>query len=225
MMNRIDVNIIEMPLEITLVADRVLPEPPLPDALLALCAPTVVSKRSVVGPDVRAGKRFFDQTPTGLKVHVALGQRPKRVQMVRKDDISIELKWMPVADFFDAFHQKRDRLGLSEQRAAILGNQSKEESAAAHSCAPIAHRVLPMFVGSRKGSTQPTVLGLASARPNLRFYDSAGRVPLTIARSFGPNMRLSLSRRSVSHWRSAGPSVRAWSMVPSRTAMMRLAFR
>src|SRR5437879_238231 len=104
MMNRIDVNVIEMPLEITLIADRVLPEACLPDALLALCAPTLVSRGSAIGFDVRACECFFDQTSTSRKVRVAIWQRPKRMQVVRKDNVAIELKWMSVPDFIDAFH-------------------------------------------------------------------------------------------------------------------------
>jgi len=77
MMNGIDVNVIEMPLEITLIADRMLPESPLPDALLALCAPTLVSSGSAIDLDVRACKCFFHQAPTRRKICVAIGQRPK----------------------------------------------------------------------------------------------------------------------------------------------------
>jgi hypothetical protein len=112
MMNGIDVNVIEMPLEITLIADRMLPESPLPDALLTLCAPTLVSRGSVIGLDVRPRKCLFDQAPTRRKIRVAIGQRPKRMQMVRKDNIAIELKWMSLADFVEAFHQKRDGLSM-----------------------------------------------------------------------------------------------------------------
>jgi hypothetical protein len=114
MMNGIDVNVIEMLLEITLIADRMLPESPLPDALLALCAATLVSNGSAIGLDVRARKRFFDQTPTRRKIRVAIGQRPKRMQMVGKDNLAIELKWMSLADFGEAIQQKRDGLSVSE---------------------------------------------------------------------------------------------------------------
>jgi hypothetical protein len=136
MMNGIDVNVIQMPLEITLIADRMLLESHLPDALLALCAPTLVSSGSVIGLGVRARVRFFDQAH-------------------QRDNIAIELKWMSLVDFVEAFHKKRDGLSVSEQRAMILGDQREEENAAAHPCPPVAHLTLPIL------------LGLARARPNL----------------------------------------------------------
>src|SRR5438067_545320 len=102
MMNGIDVDVVEMFLEISLVADRVLPESPLPHALLAFCLPALVSRGSTIGLDVPARKRFLDQAPPSRKVHVPIRQRPKRVQMVRKDNIGIKLKRMAPADFADA---------------------------------------------------------------------------------------------------------------------------
>jgi hypothetical protein len=166
MMNGIDVNVIEMPLEITLIADRMLPESPLPDALLALRAPTFVSRGSTIRLDVRACKRFFDQAPARRKIRVAIGQRPKRMQMVRKDNIAIELKWMSLADFVEAFHQKHDGLSGSQQRATILGNQREEESAATNPCPSVAHLTLRIL------------LGLARARPNLHCAGSTAECHL-----------------------------------------------
>ena len=140
MMNGIDVNVIQMPLEITLIADRMLLESHLPDALLALCAPTLVSSGSVIGLGVRARVRFFDQAH-------------------QRDNIAIELKWMSLVDFVEAFHKKRDGLSVSEQRSTILGDQ--REIVAAHPCPSVAI------------STLPILLGLARARPNLQVLRRA----------------------------------------------------
>ena len=79
------------------------------------------------------------------------------MQMVRKDNIAIELKRMPLADFVEAFHQERDGLSVSEQRATILGDQREEESAAAHPYPSVTHLTVPIL------------LGLARARPNLQL--------------------------------------------------------
>jgi|SRR6516164_4756787 hypothetical protein len=81
----------------------------------------------------------------------------KAMQMVRKDNIAIELKRMPLADFVEAFHQERDGLSVSEQRATILGDQREEESAAAHPYPSVTHLTVPIL------------LGLARARPNLQL--------------------------------------------------------
>jgi hypothetical protein len=75
---------------------------------------------SAIGFDVRTRKRFFDQPPTCREARVAIGQRPKRVQMVRKDNVGIKLKRMAAANFVNALHQKRDGLSVAEQRTAIF---------------------------------------------------------------------------------------------------------
>jgi hypothetical protein len=69
-----------------------------------------------------------------------------------------------LADFVEAIYQKRDGLSVSEQRSTTLGDQREEESAAAAHPLPVYSASHASYlVGSRKGSTQPTVLRAASA--------------------------------------------------------------
>jgi hypothetical protein len=78
---RVEVGIIEMPREIVLVAQRMLPIPPLPNPALAFGG-------AAGGDPFNSGqtmrKPLVGQAPTRGEICIAIGQGPDRVQVIRQ---------------------------------------------------------------------------------------------------------------------------------------------
>jgi hypothetical protein len=72
----IEMNVIDVGLQITLVADCVFPKSGLPQ---------VFALRAVIVFNQRVGKPRFNQFPTYRKIMIACGERPHDVQMFRHD--------------------------------------------------------------------------------------------------------------------------------------------
>ena len=91
MLDRVPVNIIDVPLEIPVVANQVFPVSALPDAALA-------SFYAARGPSLTgrygARKPGFDQSPAGLVVRIAGRQSPNAVQVFGQDDHRIDFEGM-----------------------------------------------------------------------------------------------------------------------------------
>lgn len=88
-------NVINVPLEIPVVANQVFPVSALPDAALA-------SFYAARGPSVTgrygARKPCLDQSPAGLVVRIAGRQSPDAVQVLGQDDHRVDFEWMPALD-------------------------------------------------------------------------------------------------------------------------------
>ena len=91
MLDRIDMDVIDMTPTIVLIADRVLPITPLPDAALPLGG--TASRNRLTGCAV-ARKRRLNQPPARCKIPVALGERPDRMQMIRENNYRVDREWM-----------------------------------------------------------------------------------------------------------------------------------
>jgi len=79
-LHRIEVNVIEVTHEVVLVAQRMLPIPPLPNPALAFGG-AAGGDPFASGQSMRKGA--FDQTPAGGEIGIASGQRPDRVEVIR----------------------------------------------------------------------------------------------------------------------------------------------
>src|SRR5580704_13698453 len=101
-------NVIEVPGEIALIAQGVLPIAPLPYATLTL------SQSAFRNPLARRqGTRMhsFDMPPSCCKIGIAFRQRPDRMKMVRQYDDGIDREYMPDACVSKSRSQKIDMIG------------------------------------------------------------------------------------------------------------------
>ena len=80
--HRVVMHVIDMPLQINVVANLMLPETPLPDSFLASGNLAGRKPAAVRQP---AGKQSFDETPPPAEIRIAFRQSPYRVQMVRQN--------------------------------------------------------------------------------------------------------------------------------------------
>src|SRR5262249_21391489 len=82
MMDRVEVDVVQVGGEISVIADGVLPEAPLPDSMLSLGEPTGVPLWCSVRLQVGSRERLLDQTPARREFCVSFRQRPQRTQMI-----------------------------------------------------------------------------------------------------------------------------------------------
>jgi len=102
MMHGIDVNIIKVLCEIVLVRNGMFPEAALPNALFAFCAATLALKGSPICLDVGARECLFDQAPSCGEIEIPFRQGPDCVQVVRKNDVGVQLKRMTRTDLLNS---------------------------------------------------------------------------------------------------------------------------
>jgi hypothetical protein len=81
-LHRTEVNVIEVTHEVVLVAQRVLPIPPLPNTALAFGG---AASRVPFDSRQTVREAAFDQAPAGGEIRIAIGQRPDCMQMIGKD--------------------------------------------------------------------------------------------------------------------------------------------
>lgn len=91
----IEVNVVHMRRQIPLVADRVLPISPLPDAALATADH---DRRSRFTDAYAFRKPFLDRAPTAWEIGVVFRQCPQAVHVVGKHDPGVDLKGCAGAD-------------------------------------------------------------------------------------------------------------------------------
>ncbi len=92
MFDWIEMHIIDMPLQINIIANLMFPETPLPDSLLALRS---FAGRESFARRQCAGEQAFDQAPAPAEIGVTVRQSPYRVQVVRQHAHRHGLKGMP----------------------------------------------------------------------------------------------------------------------------------
>ena len=126
MLDRVDVDVVEMRGEIGFVADGVLLELPLPYALLAFGTPALAALKMLMCFEIAAGEPFLDQTPASGEVGVPHGQGPESMQVIGKDDVGIDLEGVTGADLLDGSQEQRHCRALFEQRAPVLGDELKK---------------------------------------------------------------------------------------------------
>jgi hypothetical protein len=79
MFDRIPMDIIHVPVEVSVVSDQVLPESALPDTTLALIEPTL---RNPFGLRDSSGEPAFYQGPSYREIRIAGRKRPNTMKMV-----------------------------------------------------------------------------------------------------------------------------------------------
>lgn len=126
MFERIDVAIFNMPRVVSLIADQMLPEPPLPDAAFA-ARPANRADPFLFWQRFR--KAALDQPPAGRKIAVAGWQRPDSVQMVGQDDKCVDSEGMTLPRRGDRLAQAGNL--VHEQGLPPLQQVDREEKASA----------------------------------------------------------------------------------------------
>ena len=87
--DRVVMDVIAVDVEIPLIANRVFPEPALPDAPFAFLLP---SSRQSFPRREGSGKRCLDQPPSRGIVRIVRRQRPQAMKMIGENDDSVEVK-------------------------------------------------------------------------------------------------------------------------------------
>ena len=92
-LDRVVVDVIQVPFQVGPIADDMFPEPPLPDAPATIMA-TRFADRALpsAGGDPCAREGFLDARPSRGKIRIALRQRSDRVQVIRKQDQRVQLE-------------------------------------------------------------------------------------------------------------------------------------
>src|SRR4051812_1254613 len=92
MLDRIVMNVVRVTLEVSLIANRMLPETMLPDAAFSGRDPS--ARQAFTFWDAARECRL-DSMPSRRKVGIAWRQRPRAVQMVRQHDNRIDSERTP----------------------------------------------------------------------------------------------------------------------------------
>src|SRR5438105_7267098 len=106
MLHRIDMDVIDMPREVVVVPDRVLPEPALPQRALVLA---VAGDAHAARLD-RVREQPLDAPPTAGEIRVPWRQRHDDMQMIGKNDDGVDRKWPLAAGSAKRAAQRADVL-------------------------------------------------------------------------------------------------------------------
>jgi hypothetical protein len=162
-LDRIEVNVIAMPLEIALIPQGMFPVPPLPDAAFAF--PLAAIRYPLACLDATREERL-DQAPPRRIVCISRRQGPDSVQMVRQDHDRIERERMARPHIAKSFPQQTDSL-RKQARAPVSQVNREEEASAGNEVPPIVrHRQMLERPSERKqadrwvspGLTHPTTI-------------------------------------------------------------------
>jgi hypothetical protein len=133
MLDRIEVNVIAVPLEIAFISQSVFPISPLPDAAFVFAF--AANRNSLACLDATR-EECLDQAPPRRVVRISWRQSPDSMQMVRQHDDRIEHKGMAHPYIAKCFPQQSHSL-RKEPRAAVIQVNREEEASAGNEIAPI----------------------------------------------------------------------------------------
>ena len=113
MVDRIEVAVVNVTIEVIFIADEMFPIAPLPN-------PAFSARSPYVAPRFRRREGFremaFDQTPAGWKIAIPRRQCPNGVEVLRQHDPSIDVEGEPPLDLGGCFSKRVDMI---DQQAAI----------------------------------------------------------------------------------------------------------
>jgi hypothetical protein len=131
-LHRIEMDIVEVPREILLVADRVLPKPSLPEPVLAFA---IAFDRDSASHDL-AGEVALDPPPSAGKVEVVRRQSEDCVEVVRQDHDSIDREGAFARGHADGGAKLLDVID-ERGRTSILQRDCEEERPAWNEVSPV----------------------------------------------------------------------------------------
>lgn len=127
MFDRIVMDVVEMPLRIALIPDRVFPEPALPDAGLSALSLRGLAGLSRQSRIQRLGELDLDPRDSPGEIGVAGGQRPKQVNVVGQDHRADDLEGTLSFDASNRLAEQRDALWGLEDRLAPMRHQREKK--------------------------------------------------------------------------------------------------
>ncbi len=139
MMNRIEVDVVEMRGEITIVPDQVFPKASLPHVPLASRSIDVCTIRSANLGHIGSRERFFDQPPPRRVVGVLVRKFPDGVKVIGQDDLGLDFERMSVSNALDRVVEHSHDLGIAEQRPPLVGHEREEIAGALDRESPVVH--------------------------------------------------------------------------------------
>jgi hypothetical protein len=126
MLDRVEMYVIDVPLEILLVAQRMFPVSSLPNTALASGG---AARRNRFASGQGAGECRFDQAPAHGKIGVAFRQSPNRMKMLRQHHNRIEYKSVTLPHITECGTQFADM--ADEKTGFAVGQIDREEIAGA----------------------------------------------------------------------------------------------
>lgn len=164
------VDVVEVPRQVRVVADRVLPKPPLPNPASAIS----LMRRTLLLFDATRGEPCLSETllhqcPSFGEVRVAVRQRPDRVQMVGQKYERLDVKRPALLAPVKGFAQTSTRHLVTQEAGAVLRHQREEEGSTRHNGAAIPGHGRSVAQAMR---TVRTAMGGWSAQRTLRLHVS-----------------------------------------------------
>jgi hypothetical protein len=121
MFHGVVVNVTDMPREVVIVADRVLPIPPLPKRELTIAVPFDVPTRfEQMGAEIS-----FDAPPPARKICIVSWQTEDGVQVIRQDHDGIDRKWSLLPGHTKCGAKRADMIDKNDRLP--IGQRQREE--------------------------------------------------------------------------------------------------
>ena len=150
MLHRVDVDVINVPLEVTFVPDLMFPEAALPDGRFA--PPSHDRRRWRRVRSITAGIRHvvLYLSPTLRKRGVALGQGLDAVKVVGELDPGIDREGAALANHLDRVTRCIQHVGFAQDGTAAPCDEGEEEGGANAGAAESGHREIVMWRASAR---------------------------------------------------------------------------
>lgn len=139
MMDRIEVDVVEMRDEVTIVPDQMFPEASLPHIPLASRTIDVCPLRCTNSLHIGSCEGFFDQPPPRRVVGIVLWKLPDGMKVIRQDNLSLDFERMAALDVLDHVAEQLHDFGIAEQWPPLVCNEREEIAGALDCASPIAH--------------------------------------------------------------------------------------
>jgi hypothetical protein len=201
------VNVVEVPFELLLVTDCVLPEAALPHTSTTV-APSRVVPRLFAATACKPllGELLLDEHPTAREVGVVSRKSPDHVQVVGQEHQSVCCEWPTCVTFAQRPPQRRTRCIVAEEALPVLRDHSEEEGPARH-MSPAIHRHARSIAWEQRvvRTADPTHQILVGSAVRTIFFlrSTVATPPAPPTPSLAPN-RSCCGRRRPSACRRAG---------------------
>jgi len=121
-------NVVAEDLKFPRIPNRMLPEPSLPESPLAAPPPGVAYGRfAPAAAEVQPVEPELDDLPADGEIRIPLGQRPKAVQMVRKQHDRLLAKGKSHAGVFKGLTKGLSGASLGQERPPAIADHGEEE--------------------------------------------------------------------------------------------------
>ena len=139
MMDWIEVDVVEMRGEVTIIPDEMFPKASLPHIPLASCPIEFCALGSTNFLHIGSGEGFFDQAPSRRVVGIVLGKLPDGMKVIRQDNLGLDFERMAASDVLDRVAEQFHDFGIAEQWPPLVGNEREEIARALDRQSPIVH--------------------------------------------------------------------------------------